>query len=72
MEGDNAVKNGKLESYSEEQLVDCVKLCHGCGGGMYNYVFSYYGKSHYAYYETSWPYVSGNGRTHKCEPPKTR
>lgn len=34
IEGIHAVKTGKLESYSEQELVDCDKLDAGCNGGL--------------------------------------
>lgn len=33
MEGAHACATGKLVSLSEEDLVDCVSTCYGCGGG---------------------------------------
>ena len=33
LEGADQIKNGVLNSYSEQQLVDCVRLCYGCNGG---------------------------------------
>ena len=34
VEGQYAIKHGKLLSLSEQELVDCDKLDNGCGGGL--------------------------------------
>lgn len=34
IEGLHAIKTGKLESYSEQELVDCDKEDNGCNGGL--------------------------------------
>ena len=33
VESANAIKNGKLQSLSDQQLVDCDTICYGCEGG---------------------------------------
>lgn len=33
LEGAHEIATGELLSFSEQQLVDCVKTCFGCGGG---------------------------------------
>lgn len=42
-----AISTGTLLSFSEQNLVDCVTLCHGCSGGLmtdaYNYVINHQG-----------------------------
>ena len=38
MEGAQAKKSGNLTSLSEQDLVDCVPDCYGCGGGWYTLV----------------------------------
>jgi cathepsin L len=33
LEGAHKISGGKLYSFSEQQLVDCVTACYGCSGG---------------------------------------
>lgn len=33
LESSHAILTGKLEKFSEQHLVDCVKICKGCEGG---------------------------------------
>ena len=46
-----------VTQFSEQQLVDCVKSCFGCGGGWPGHSFYYY-ESHGAYYEQNYPYTA--------------
>lgn len=61
MEGIQAIKGKELISFSEQQLVDCVRLCFGCNGGNYTTVFNNFAKSHAMYKEADWPYKAANG-----------
>jgi len=42
MEGVHAIKSGSLQSYAEQQLVDCVYTANGCNGGLQTDAFAYY------------------------------
>lgn len=54
------IKHGQLKKFSEQQLVDCVRLCYGCNGGLEGYAFNYY-KSHNAELEGTYPYKGVDG-----------
>ena len=64
LEGAYAIKNGNLQSFSEQQLVDCDTLKsggkdHGCNGGLMDNAFSWISKNGGLCTEASYPYVSG-------------
>ncbi|OHT03734.1 Clan CA, family C1, cathepsin L-like cysteine peptidase [Tritrichomonas foetus] len=40
-ESANAISTGTLESYSEQNLVDCVTACYGCNGGLMDASYEY-------------------------------
>ncbi|QDZ23377.1 cysteine proteinase [Chloropicon primus] len=56
MEGINFIQNGKLVSLSEEQLVNCDKVDHGCGGGLMDQAFQYVIKNGGIDTEEDFPY----------------
>jgi len=62
MEAAHCIHNGNtgLEKFSEQQLVDCVKLCYGCNGGLQSRAFNYL-ESHYEMSESSYPYTGTDG-----------
>jgi len=72
-EGQVAKKTGKLESYSEQDLVDCVKdqtvpgstqsCCDGCQGGLMDYGFAYMIAHQEGLddLEEAYPYTAKNG-----------
>ena len=59
LEGSHFLKSGQLLSFAEQQLVDCVKTCFGCGGGNQSLAFRYL-KSNNAYLEADYPYHAVN------------
>lgn len=60
LEGAWFLKSGQLLSFSEQELVDCVKTCFGCGGGNQTLAFHYW-TTHFPMSETSYPYTATNG-----------
>lgn len=64
IEGAFFLKNGKLVSFSEQQLVDCDTLGNGgrdlgCNGGIMDSAFQWVGKNGGLCTEAAYPYVSG-------------
>merc|ERR1719181_2053374 len=68
-EGANFLKTGKLESFSEQELVDCAQSFgnQGCNGGLMDDGFKYI-ESKGDVLETTYPYT---GKTGKCSSSKT-
>merc|ERR1712054_195160 len=62
MEGAHFLASGKLESLSEEQLVQCSTVNSGCNGGLMDYAFEYAEKTPMVL-EDAYPYTSGTGFT---------
>jgi len=68
LEGVYFNKYGFLESFSEQQLVDCDNLRnggrdHGCKGGLMDNAFSWIEKNGGLCVESEYPYVSGTTKT---------
>ena len=66
LEGQHALKTGKLVSLSEQQLIDCSKSFHnnGCEGGLPDYAFEYLATVKGDDTEQSYPYRAEDGA--KC------
>ncbi|XP_016486943.1 senescence-specific cysteine protease SAG39-like isoform X1 [Nicotiana tabacum] len=67
-EGINKIKNGKLISLSEQELVDCdTSWDMGCQGGLMDYAFKYIIKNHGLTTESNYPYegIDGTCKTGK-------
>lgn len=58
IEGADAIKEGKLQSFSEQQLVDCSTRNHGCKGGSMDLGFMYAEKTPLEL-ESDYRYTSG-------------
>lgn len=68
LEGAYAIKTKSLESFSEQQLVDCDTLGnggrdHGCNGGLMDNAFDWIAKNNGLCLESEYPYVSGTTKT---------
>lgn len=61
MEGLNQIKNGKLVSLSEQELVDCDAEAVGCAGGFMSWAFEFVMANHGLTTEASYPYKGING-----------
>jgi len=66
VEGAFQIANGKLESFSEQELVSCDKVDDGCQGGLMDNAFKYIEKSGICT-EESYPYTAGGGRAGTCK-----
>lgn len=60
IEGYYAIKNGKLLSFSEQQIVDCDTTCYGCGGG-WPYLAVEYAAQNGLETESDYPYTAMDG-----------
>ena len=72
LEGAHFVATGKLESFSEEQFVQCdygLQKNLGCNGGLMDKAFEYAESTAIAT-EADYPYTSGNGRRGSCDSSK--
>lgn len=72
LEGIYKIKTGTLDSFSEQQLVDCDNFRHGgkdhgCNGGLMDNAFNWISKNGGLCTEDSYPYVSGNGEEGTCQ-----
>jgi C1A family cysteine protease len=68
LEGAYYNKYGNLQSFSEQQLVDCDNFKnggrdHGCNGGLMDNAFAWISKNGGLCIENDYPYISGNTET---------
>jgi len=63
VEGANFLKTGTLNSYSEQQLVDCAgsQGNMGCNGGLMDYAFEYIEQNGGICLESDYPYTARDG-----------
>ena len=72
LEGAHFIATGSLESYSEEQLVECdygILKNMGCNGGLMDKAFKYV-ESNALATEADYPYTSGTGKRGSCDTSK--
>ena len=72
LEGAHFIATGSLESFSEEQFVQCdygVTKNLGCNGGLMDKAFAY-AESNAIQTEANYPYTSGSGRRGSCDSSK--
>merc|ERR1712072_506245 len=70
VEGAYFVASGKLESLSEEDLVECDHNGdHGCRGGLMDHAFDWISENGICS-ESAHPYTSGGGQSGTCKTPK--
>lgn len=72
LEGAYFIKNNKLVSFSEEELVQCDKKDDGCGGGNMDTAYAWIKTHKGLCTEKSYPYTSGSGLTGKCKLKKNK
>jgi C1A family cysteine protease len=68
MEGAYAIYSGILKSFSEQQLLDCVKKDNGCNGGEMIDAFEYVSKN-LVCSEDEDPYKAKDGKCITCDSP---
>ncbi|KAF2292807.1 hypothetical protein GH714_029115 [Hevea brasiliensis] len=61
VEGINKIKTGELVSLSEQELVDCNSVNHGCNGGLMEVAFKFIEKNGGLTTENNYPYTARNG-----------
>merc|ERR1711907_91721 len=66
VEGAMEISTGTLESYSEQQLVDCSKQNNGCNGGLMDYAFQYI-ETAPLMLEADYPYTGTHSFLSKCK-----
>jgi C1A family cysteine protease len=61
VEGQNFIKNGKMETFSEQQLVDCDDVDQGCNGGLMDNAFAFIKREGGLESDATYPYTGRDG-----------
>lgn len=64
VEGQHQIKTGKLESYSEQELIDCDTVDNGCGGGYMDDAFKAIESLGGVELESDYPYRAKSDKCH--------
>jgi cathepsin L len=67
LEGAYFLKNGKLVSFSEQELVSCDHKDAGCNGGLMDNAFDWISANGGLASESDYPYTSSTGQTGSCK-----
>jgi hypothetical protein len=68
LEGAYQIKYSDLQSFSEQQLVDCDRVDQGCNGGLMDTAFSFAQRTGGLCSEADYPYTSGDSKAQgKCD-----
>jgi cathepsin L len=67
LEGQYYLANGELLSFSEQQQVDCNRLCFGCDGGTAESAFIYWKRFNAPILENDYPYTGVKGSCENSE-----
>jgi C1A family cysteine protease len=67
LEGAYFLKTGNLTSFSEQELVSCDKVDHGCNGGEMDNAFDWIKQQGGLCSEEDYPYKSGSGNVGSCQ-----
>lgn len=69
VEGINQIATGKLESLSEQELMDCdTTFDHGCGGGFMDFAFAYIMGNLGIHTDDDYPYLMEEGYCKEKQP----